>query len=269
MNKINNYISISKNVRKNILDITYKANSSHIASSMSIVEILVYLYSNKIKIDENKKNISDRNALIISKGHAAAVVYSVLYEFGYIKKDQLYDYSKNGTFMTGHINNKVNGVELSTGSLGHGLSVALGIAICSKREKKDSIFYVILSDGELNEGSIWEGIMFSVHHKLDNITIIIDNNKIQSFGFSKDVLDLAELEDKFKSFGLDVFKINGHDFSDLNNVLIENKKNGKPKVIIADTIKGKGVSFMENKLEWHYRSLSKELYEEAILEIEK
>ncbi|MEK7432439.1 MAG: transketolase [Cyanobacteriota bacterium] len=267
MDKIK-YTNISKNVRKNLLNITYKASSSHIGSSMSLVEILVYLYSEKLNKDSFDMNISERNSLIISKGHAAAVVYSILYEFDYISKKDLDNYSQNGSFMTGHVNYKVNGVEFSTGSLGHGLSVALGISICAKRENRSSRCYVILSDGELNEGSIWEGIMFSSHHKLDNITIIIDNNKIQSFGFSKDVINMESLENKFESFGLDVFRINGHNFYELDNALSENKKNGKPKIIIADTIKGKGVTFMENKLEWHYRSLSKELYEKAIYEIE-
>ena len=252
-------LKLIKNIRTNILRLTYSAKSSHVGSSLSIVEILYVIYFNILK-----KN--DR--FILSKGHAALALYCILHEKGIISKNILNTFGYNGTKLMAHVSHKVKGVEFSTGSLGHGLPVAVGKALYFKINNKKNKVYVIISDGELNEGSTWESLLFAGHHKLDNLNIILDNNKIQSMGPVKNIIKLEPLKDKFESFGAKVFRCNGHSIKNLKKILsIKNMK--KPKIIIADTIKGKGVSFMENNNLWHYKNPDLKQLNQALQEINK
>ena len=239
-----NIDQISKKIRKNILKISHAAKSAHIASSLSIVDLIVTIYFNFMQKD--KKNI-----FILSKGHACLAQYCLLYELGYIKKKTLDTFGKNGTILMSHSSHKVPGVNLSTGSLGHGLPVSTGIALSKKILNKNGKVFVLLSDGELNEGSNWESLLFISHHNLNNLVIIIDYNKIQSLDFVNKTLKLQPLKKKFTSFGCKVLQIDGHNHKEIFNSL-KNSSN-RPLVIIANTIKGKGISFMENKVLWHYK----------------
>jgi transketolase len=234
---------IAKQIRIKILKISSAAKSSHIGSSLSIVEILVVLYKFFIK----KKNI-----FILSKGHACLAYYCVLNKFHYFSDKILKSYGKNNTILLSHVSHKVPGIVFSTGSLGHGLPYATGRALAEKINKTNNKIFVLISDGELNEGTTWESLLFAAHHKLDNLIIIIDYNKIQSLDFAKNVLKLEPLNKKFKSFGCNIKNINGHNFNQIYKSFIV-MKNKKPTIIIANTIKGKGVSFMENSILWHYK----------------
>lgn len=249
-----NLDSISKKIRKLILITSNRAKSSHIGSSLSIVEILVVLYFKVISHKPKNPNFLNRDRFVLSKGHACLALYCVLAECGYYKVESLKTYGKNGSKFMTHISHKVPGVEFSTGSLGHGINYAVGKAFYAKKANKKWHTYVLISDGELNEGSTWESILFASHHKLNNLTIIIDNNQIQSLGKSKNIIDLAPLKEKFFNFQFQIFEINGHNIKSLEKYF--NKKSSFTKIIIANTIKGKGIKFMENKLLWHYRSLS-------------
>ena len=242
MNK--KYNKIIRNIKTNILKLTYEAKSSHIGSSLSIVEILIALYSG---------TITKKDRFILSKGHAALALYCILFEKGFISLKTLKSYGKNNTVLMGHASHKVNGVEFSTGSLGHGLPVAVGKALKFKINKEKNKVFVILSDGELNEGTTWESIMFASHHKLNNLNIIIDNNKIQSMDFSQKVINLNPLKKKFLSFGCKVIEINGHNILKIKKAF-KTKSKSRPKIIIANTIKGKDISFMENNNLWHYKN---------------
>ena len=234
---------VVQNIRKNIIVLTHQAKSSHIGSCLSIVEILTYLYFRVIK-----KNRQDR--FILSKGHGTLALYCVLHEKKILNKKILFSYGKNNSLLMGHASHHVPGIIFSTGSLGHGLPVAVGLALSSKIKKKPKKIYVLLSDGELNEGSVWEALMFASHHNLDNLCVIVDYNKIQSLTSVKNTI-----------------KINGHNFSHFKRAF-KSSAIRKPKVIIANTVKGKGVSFMENKISWHYKSPNKRELDLALREID-
>ena len=235
--------STAKQIRIRILQLSNAAKSSHIGSSLSIVEILVVLYKFFIK----KKNV-----FILSKGHACLAYYCVLQKFGYFSNKILKSYGKNNTILLSHVSHRVPGVDFSTGSLGHGLTYATGRALAEKINKTNIKIFVLISDGELNEGTTWESLLFAAHHELDNLITIVDYNKIQSLDFAKNVLKLEPLNKKFQSFGCNVKNIDGHNFNQIYRSLLV-KKNKKPTVIIANTIKGKGVGFMENSILWHYK----------------
>lgn len=254
-----NSLTISKKIRKKILNISYKAQSAHIASSLSIVDIITVLYL-KI-INKNLKNI-----FILSKGHACLAHYCLLNQFKVISDKMLNTYGKNNSILMSHSSHKVKGVNLSTGSLGHGLPVATGIALSNVILKRKEKVFVLLSDGELNEGSNWESILFAAHHKLKNLVIIIDYNKVQSLDSVKNTIKLEPIKQKFLSFGCDAVLINGHDHKEIFKAI--KKKTTKPLVVIASTIKGKGVSFMENKVLWHYRSPNKIELEKGLKELD-
>jgi transketolase len=254
-----NSLTISKKIRKKILNISYKAQSAHIASSLSIVDIITVLYL-KI-INKNLKNI-----FILSKGHACLAHYCLLNQFKVISDKMLNTYGKNNSILMSHSSHKVKGVNLSTGSLGHGLPVATGIALSNVILKRKEKVFVLLSDGELNEGSNWESVLFAAHHKLKNLVIIIDYNKIQSLDSVKNTIKLEPIKQKFLSFGCDAVLINGHNHKEILKAI--KKKTTKPLVIIANTIKGKGVSFMENKVLWHYRSPNKIELEKGLKELD-
>jgi transketolase len=258
---------LAKSIRIEALKMVHRANASHIGSCLSMADILAVLYGHVLRHDPKNPHWQERDSVILSKGHACAIMYAVLAQTGYFDKTLLETYGQNGTILQGHLSHHVPGVELSTGSLGHGLSVACGIAMAAKRESRRNRTFAILSDGELDEGSNWEAILFAGHHKLHNLTAIVDYNKIQSFGSVKEVLDLEPLADKWRACNWQVHDIDGHDHAALTRAL--GKNSGElPQVIIANTIKGKGVGFMEGKLEWHYKAPSAELLQQAIAEIE-
>ena len=238
---------IIDNIRKNILKKTFDAQSSHIGSCLSIVEILYVLYFLKLK---------KRDTFILSKGHAALALYSTLFEKKIISKKILDSYGKNNSHLMSHVSHKVRGIEFSTGSLGHGLPYAVGKALGEKVNRTKNKVYVLISDGELNEGTTWESLLFASFHRLDNLNIIVDYNKIQSLDFVKNVLKIEPLKKKINSFNCNVIKIDGHNIEKILKSLIT-KKNGKPNFIIANTTKGKGIDFMENSIAWHYKSPNK------------
>jgi len=247
----------------------HQTNSSHIGSCYSIADILAVLYGVIMNIDPNDTGYCLRDRFILSKGHAGAALYAVLAECGFFSIADLDHYNQDGTFLSGHVMHKVPGVEVSTGSLGHGLSIGCGISYAAKIDKASYKVYVLLSDGECDEGSIWEAILFSSHHRLDNLVAIVDYNKIQSFGLVKEVLDLEPFTDKWRAFGWHVVEVDGHNHEKLITALQSplSYQLGKPTVFIAHTIKGKGVSFMENKLLWHYKSPNAQEYQQASNEL--
>lgn len=264
------YKKIAKEIRKKVLKMKLGSQGSHIGSAFSCVDVLTVLYFKTLNINPKKPFDKNRDRFILSKGHAASALYATLVQRGVAPEEVLETYCKNGSLMSGHsMKGSMPGVEVSTGSLGHGLPIGIGMAVAFKRENKKYRVFVMLSDGECDEGSVWEAALFAGHHKLDNLTAIIDYNKIQSFGRTNEVLNLEPLKQKWESFGWQAKEINGHDFKEIEKALesLPFKKNC-PSVIIAHTKKGFGVSFMEDKLAWHYKSPTKEQYDVALKELE-
>lgn len=262
---------IAKEVRKRVLEMIYRSSGAHIGSSLSCVDILTILYFKIIKIDPQNPLAPDRDRFILSKGHAVAALYAVLAKRGFFSEQNLETYCQDETKLVGHsTKGSVPGIEASTGSLGHGLSMACGMALAGKREKKNHRVFVLLSDGECQEGSNWEAALFAGHHKLDNLIGIIDYNKIQALGRTNEILNLEPLGKKWQDFGWSVKETDGHNFSEIEKALSEIPfENKKPSLLIAHTIKGKGISFIEDKLISHYKHFTKEEYEQALKELEK
>lgn len=261
-------INLSRALRIQALKMVHKASASHIGTCLSMADILAVLYEEILNIDPQNPDWSERDRFILSKGHGAAILYATLAAKGFFPSQWLDDYSQNGSKLTGHINHYVPGVEVSTGSLGHGLPIGCGMALAAKRDNKSYRVFVLLSDGELDEGSNWEAFLFAPHHHLDNLIVVIDYNKIQSFGTVKEVLDLEPLKAKFDAFNWSVKVINGHDHQQLIDTFKQIPfVKGIPSVIIANTIKGKGISFMENQLAWHYKSPNTEQLTQALAEL--
>lgn len=257
-------------IRRLSLKMVYNAKASHIGGALSMADILAVLYSDVLKVEPSKPGNPDRDRFLLSKGHACTGLYATLALKGFFPVDDLSTYAKDGSIFLSHTSHLVPGVEISTGSLGHALPVSCGLALAAKRKKSKWKTYCLISDGELNEGSNWESILFAPQLKLDNLILIVDYNKIQSMGWVKDVIDLNPLKDKFTAFRWEAFEVDGHDHQALKNIFIKVQDlNGRPKIIIAHTIKGKGVSFMENKLLWHYKSPSEKQFNEAIKELNK
>lgn len=247
----------------------YLAKASHIASALSISDIVAVLYGKIMRLDQAIINAPSRDRFILSKGHACVAVYAALAEMGFIPRKQLETYGQDYSALMAHINHKVPGVEFSTGSLGHGLSFGVGKALAAKWKKQAWRIFVLMSDGELDEGSNWEALMFAAHHDLDNLVAIIDYNKLQSLTTVDKTVRLEPLIDKFIAFGWAVKEVDGHDHNALNNALGSVPwVVAKPSMLIAHTIKGKGVSFMENKVEWHYRSPNTEQLRQALIELQ-
>ncbi|MBF0491228.1 MAG: transketolase [Deltaproteobacteria bacterium] len=265
----NNSLILSKKIRKKTLEMVHKSKASHVGSCFSMADIISVLYTTVLRISPADIKNKNRDRFILSKGHAAAIMYALLGELDFFPKEELDTYCEDGSRLMGHISHYVPGVEVSTGSLGHGLPIACGMALAGKADSLDYRVFTLVSDGELDEGSNWEAILFAPHQKLDNLILIVDYNKIQSFGTVKDVLDLEPLKSKFESFGWVVKEIDGHSHKEIEDVfkLIPFNK-GKPSVVIAHTVKGKGVSFMEDKLEWHYKSPNIEQLEKALKELD-
>jgi transketolase len=247
----------------------HNANASHIGTCLSMADLLAVLYSSILRLDSARPDWPDRDRFILSKGHGAAIVYAVLAERGFFPLQWLDGYCQNGSPLAGHITHSgVPGVEASTGSLGHGLSIGCGIALAGKRDQRPYRVFVMLSDGECDEGSTWEAVLFAPHHGLDNLVAIVDYNKIQSFGSVKEVLNLEPLADKWRTFGWSAREIDGHDCSQIEAALGSMPfETNKPSVLIAHTVKGKGVSFMENQLAWHYKAPNREQLAQALAEL--
>ena len=262
---------LAARVRKHIVDMTHRGGSSHVGSGLSIADILSVLYGEIMMIDPKNPEHEDRDRFILSKGHAGACVYATLSELGFFNKEILKDHYQNGSALSGHVSHKgVPGVEFSTGSLGHGLSVAAGMAKAAKLKNKKHKIFTVLSDGECDEGSNWEAILFSSHHKLNNLVAVIDYNKIQSLDSTENTLALEPFADKFVAFGWNILEVDGHNHDDLKKSFKSaiNEAN-KPTVLICHTTKGKGVSFMENSVLWHYRSPQGDEYKLAKKELQE
>jgi len=260
---------LSLRIRKHVLLMTHKARTSHIGTNYSMIELLVVLYSRILQIDPKQPNWPARDRFILSKGHGCAALYGVLAEEGFFPLEWLDTYCLDGSLLAGHVTHSVPGVEVSTGSLGHGLPIANGMALAGKRDGSTWRVFALLSDGECDEGSTWEAALFAPHHQLDNLTAIVDYNKIQALGYTAEVLNLRSLVDKWRAFGWAVREIDGHDLEEVENALRNVPFSpGQPSCIIAHTVKGKGVSFMEDKLLWHYRSPQGEEYAAACDELE-
>lgn len=262
---------LARVLRIRALEMVHRGRSSHIASSLSMADLLAALYANVLRVDPERPDWPERDRLIVSKGHAAAILYAALAERGFFPRDWLDDYGGDGSRLGGHVTHRgVPGVEASTGSLGHGLPIGCGLALGAKQDGgPPSRTFVLLSDGELDEGSNWEAILFAPHHRLDNLVAIVDFNKIQSFGTVEEVLGLDPLAEKWRAFGWAVREIDGHDHEAIQQAFADVPfEEGRPSVIVAHTVKGSGVSFMEDQLLWHYRPPDDEQLDAAIRELE-
>lgn len=253
-------------IRKSIVDMIYQSQSGHPGGSLSSVDILNYLYFKEMNVDPCNTNDPKRDRFVLSKGHAAPVLYATLAERGFFDKAQLSTLRKLGSPLQGHPDSKkVPGVDVSTGSLGQGISNAVGLAMGAKMDQADVRVYAVLGDGELQEGLVWEAFMSAAHYKLDNLVVIIDNNGLQIDGKNEDVINLGSISDKFKSFDFNVVEINGHDYEQIANAFnVAKGTKGAPTAIIAKTVKGSGVSFMENQAGWHGVAPNKEQLEQAL-----
>ncbi|GJD77051.1 transketolase [Methylobacterium gregans] len=262
-------VALAKRLRLHTLRMVYRSKSSHVGSCLSVADILAVLYKDFLNLRPDEPGWVKRDRLVVSKGHAAAAVYAVLAERGFFPIDRLSRYGENGQSLSGHVTHKNNpGVEVSTGSLGHGLSIAAGFALAARRLSSGARAVAVLSDGECDEGSVWEAALFAAHHGLSNLVAVVDYNKIQSFGTVADVLALEPFADKWRAFRWAVHEIDGHDHTALRQALAAAGHAEAPTAIIAHTVKGKGVSFMEDRLLWHYRSPSRDEFEAAVAELE-
>ncbi len=260
---------IAKQVRKGILEEVYSAASGHPGGSLSIADILTVLYFNEMNIRQEQPNWENRDRLVLSKGHCSPALYSCLANRGFFSVKDLKTFRNINSYLQGHPDkNKIPGVDMTTGSLGQGLSVANGMAIAGKMDKKDYRVYCILGDGEIEEGQIWEAAMAANKYKLDNLCVIVDNNNLQIDGTIEEVMSPYPIDEKFKSFGFQIINIDGHNIDEILKAFeVARTIKGKPTCIIAKTIKGKGVSFMEGKTEWHGKAPNEEQYNLAIAEL--
>lgn len=260
---------IAQNIRVNIINMLEKSQSGHPGGSLSAVEILTALYFKEMNIDPKNPKSKDRDRFVLSKGHATPVLYGTLAERGFFPKEELEKFRKIDSMLQGHPDMKgIPGVDMTTGSLGQGFAAANGMALAGKLDKKDYRVYALIGDGESQEGMIWEAAMLASHYKLDNITVFLDYNGLQIDGKNKDIMNINPIDEKFQSFGWNVLTIDGHSFDEILNAIEEAKNTkGKPTMIIANTIKGKGVSFMENQVGWHGKAPSTDEAKIAIEEI--
>lgn len=266
---INELQTYANRIRQYIIKSVYTAKSGHPGGSLSISEILAVLYFNQMNIDEKNPKARERDRLVLSKGHTSPALYSALALRGFFNIDELTNFRNINGFLQGHPDMvNVPGVDASTGSLGQGLSIANGMALASKLDGEGVRVYCICGDGELQEGQIWEAAMTSAHYKLDNLCVIIDNNNLQIDGKVSDVMNIYPINEKFRSFGFATIDVDGHNIKELITAFEQAKKiKGQPTVIIANTIKGKGVSFMENAAEWHGKAPNDEQYKQAMMEL--
>lgn len=259
-------------IKRHGIEMTHLSFGAHIGAILSAADILGVLYADILTVDPKNPRMESRDRLILSKGHAGAAVYAALAERGFFDVEELKTHYQNGSRLSGHVSHKgVPGVEFSTGSLGHGLPVGTGMALSAKRDGKNHRVYVICGDGECDEGSMWESALIAHQCRLDNLVLIIDYNKMQSLDFCENTIALEPFGDKWKAFGWHVIAADGHDHEDLHRAFQEAQAQrgmGKPIVVIAHTVKGKGISFMENNILWHYRTPQGEEYEAAVRELE-
>ena len=257
-------------IRRNIVEMVYMASSGHPGGSLSIADILTVLYFLEMNVSPIEPKNENRDRFVLSKGHASPALYATLAERGFIKKEDLRGFRSINSILQGHPDmKKIPGVDMSTGSLGQGLSVANGMALAGKLDKKDYRVYCVLGDGEIEEGQVWEAAMSAGHYKLDNLCVIVDNNNLQIDGTIEEVMSSYPIDEKFKSFGFQVINIDGHNYQEIIDAFdVARNIKGKPVCIIAKTVKGKGVSFMENKVEWHGKAPNEEQYMQALKELE-
>ena len=260
--------TLARDIRVHALNMVFKASASHIGSALSICDIVAVLYGQILYVDPKQPYLNDRDRFILSKGHACVAIYAALAECGFIGRSDLMSYGQDHSVLMNHISHKVTGVEFSTGSLGHGMPFGAGKALAAKRRGQSWRTFVLLSDGELAEGSNWEAMMFAAHHQLANLVVIVDYNKLQSLTTVDKTLRLEPLADKAQAFGWSVREVDGHDHKALAGLLSSTPWDaGKPCFLIAHTTKGKGVSFMENSVEWHYKSPNTEQLAQALEEL--
>ena len=269
MNNIQELGNISKLMRKDIVTMLTESASGHPGGSLSIVDIMSVLFFEEMNISSSNPQDPNRDRFVLSKGHAAPALYSALARKGYFDVEELMTLRKTGSRLQGHPNmNDLPGIDMSTGSLGQGISAAVGMALAGKLDNKDYRVYTILGDGELEEGQVWEAAMSAAHYNLDNLTAFVDNNGLQIDGDIKDVMNPGPIDKKFEAFGWNVLKINGHNYDEIRNAIAQAKNTkGQPTVVVCSTVKGKGVSFMENNAGWHGNAPNKEQCEQALKEI--
>ena len=256
-------------VRRHVVEMTSLGHTSHVGSCLSVTDILAVLYSRIMRVDPGNPGWPDRDRLILSKGHAGAALYAVLAELGFFSRDVLKSHCADGSVLCGHVSHLgVPGVDLSTGSLGHGLAVGVGMALHSMRSGAPSRVFVVLSDGECDEGSVWEGALFASHHRLGNLVAVVDYNGIQSMGSVEETLGLEPFGGKWRAFGWEVVEVDGHDHEQLAAAFdVAGERRSAPRCVLAHTLKGKGVSFMEGQVLWHYRSPQGEELAAALAEL--
>lgn len=260
----------AQRTRADVLRMIHLAKSSHAGSALSMIDLLTVLYEKILRVDPSRPDWAARDRFVLSKGHACAGLYAVLASRGFFPRDWLNDFYRDGARLAGHVTwNGIPGIEVSTGALGHGLAIGCGMALVGKRDLQDYRVFVLLSDGECDEGSVWEAALFAPHHRLDNLVVLIDYNKIQSLAAVNDVLTLEPFAAKWKAFGWRVQEIDGHNFDQIEAAFnFPPTANEKPNCIIAHTIKGKGVDFMENQVLWHYRFPDDQELAEALSQLE-
>lgn len=269
MKKIKDLEKIANDLRKEIITMAYYGKNAHISSSLCIVDIITALYWNTMKINPKNPKDKKRDRFVLSKGHAVSALYAALAHKGYFPKKLLKTYGKENSRLSGHPElDSVPGIEVSTGSLGHGLPIAVGMALAGKIDKEKYKVFCLISDAECNEGSVWESFLFAPHHNLNNLIVMVDYNGFQALGKTKDVLNLTSLKEKLDSFGWNTLQIDGNSMKSVVKALENNDKH-KPTAIIFNTVAGKGISFIENRLEWHYFNLTEEQYIKGMEELEK
>ena len=262
----------AKELRKMLLTMIYKAQSGHPGGSLSATDIVASLYFHTLRVDPKNPKWEDRDRFVLSKGHVCPVLYSALIMRGFISEDTIGTLRKQGSILQGHPDMKrCPGIEISTGSLGQGISYAVGMAIAGKMDEKEYRVYTLLGDGECDEGQVWEAAQAANKYQLDNLTVIIDNNGLQNDGFAKDIMPTLDLRAKFEAFGFQAVRIDGHNVDEITAALdfMKTQKNGKPKCIVCNTVKGKGVSFMENVAIWHGLAPNDEQYAQAMEDVEE
>ena len=268
---INNLKQKAKELRKEILTMIYHAQSGHPGGSLSAIDVLVGLYYHKMRIDPKNPKDDSRDRFILSKGHCSPAIYAVLADKGFFPKSELDGFRKMGRMLQGHPELNTPGIEFAGGSLGQGICFSLGVALGLRLSKKESKIYVMIGDGEAQEGSVWEASMAAAFHHVDNLTAILDKNQVQETGKTAEIMDIGDVQAKWKAFGWNVISINGHNMDQIIDALDDaaSIKNGKPTMIISNTIKGKGVSFMELNHKFHGKAPNEEEYRKAMEEIEK
>ena len=240
-------------IRRHGVEMTHLSGGSHMGAILSVADIIAVLYTGVLNVDCNDPQMENRDRFILSKGHAGAAIYAALAETGFFSVDELKTHYQNGSRLSGHVSHLLPGVDFSTGSLGHGLSAAAGMAYAAKKDHKGHNVYVVLGDGECDEGSVWEAALFANQYRLNNLTAVVDHNMMQSMDFCEKTLELEDFANKWRAFGWNVIEINGNNHDELKEAFAKKFNNNKPKVVIADTIKGYGIPFMENDILWHYR----------------